>query len=356
VRDTPATDPRRRAHDRLDARRRDACDAGDHAAEADRARELLAVADPRATDELVGASRALLQALEHVALAAATDGARADAVAAWLAAATEAVVAIEERLTEEDVAIAGRRAALDPAVASLRRAEEATGLDPSPPSADLTRRERARGGPRPVSPGFVARHQEAIAALWARDGRAWWHERFVDRFGSEPPAGWWAEDPETGLGRVAPHRLEERWFDEADQAAFLAELEARYRSEAELPGRGEGRVSELDLARCVAAALPGEEIVRQARPPWLGARQSLDIYVPSLELAIEYQGEQHYLALAHWGGEAGLADRRELDERKRDACQRAGVRLVEWRYDEPVSIQAVRRRLGIAEGDRLSPT
>jgi len=37
------------------------------------------------------------------------------------------------------------------------------------------------------------------------------------------------------------------------------------------------------------------------------------------------------------GAEAGLAHRSELEERKRDACLRAGIRLVEWRYDEPVS-------------------
>jgi hypothetical protein len=127
-------------------------------------------------------------------------------------------------------------------------------------------------------------------------------------------------------------------------------MEARYRAELDLPARGEGWVSEIHLVRCVEAVLPGVEIVRQARPPWLDARQSLDVFIPSLELAIEYQGEQHYLALDHWGGEAGLADRRELDERKRDACLRAGIRLIEWRYDEPVSVGAVRARLGLTDG------
>ena len=128
-------------------------------------------------------------------------------------------------------------------------------------------------------------------------------------------------------------------------------METRYREEAGLPARGEGWVSERHLVGCVETALPGVEVVRQARPAWLGGGQSLDIFLPSLDLAIEYQGEQHYVALGHWGGEAGLAERRELDERKRDACLRAGVRLVEWRYDEPVSVDAVRRRLGLAEVD-----
>ena len=157
-------------------------------------------------------------------------------------------------------------------------------------------------------------------------------------------------------GRIAPGSDEEQWFDARDQAEFFAEMEARYRAEMDLPARGEGRVSELHLVRCVEAALPGVEIVRQARPSWLGGRQSLDIVIPSLAVAIEYQGEQHYLALAHWGGEIGLAARRELDERKRDACWRAGIRLIEWRYDEPVSVEAVRARLSLADASGPDPT
>jgi hypothetical protein len=121
-------------------------------------------------------------------------------------------------------------------------------------------------------------------------------------------------------------------------------MEARFRSEHELPGRGEGRVSEASLARAVEEALPGSQLVREARPAWLGS-QRLDIFLPALDLAIEYQGEQHYLPLEHWGGEAGLLARRDLDERKREACLRAGIRLVEWRYDEPISAARVRARL-----------
>ena len=60
------------------------------------------------------------------------------------------------------------------------------------------------------------------------------------------------------------------------------------------------------------------------------------------------------------GAEAGLAHRSELDERKRDerkrdACLRAGIRLVEWRYDEPVSVGAVRGRLGLPDGQVFFP-
>ncbi len=72
----------------------------------------------------------------------------------------------------------------------------------------------------------------------------------------------------------------------------------------------------------------------------LAAPQRLDIYVPSL--AIEYQGEQLFYPLDHLGGDQGLADRQAMDERKCEACRAAGVTLIEWRFDEPISDEAVR--------------
>ena len=345
-----AADPRRQAFDRLDRARRDACDAGDHGTELERAVALLAAADPRSAGDVILASLAHLQALEHLCRAMEQDGERSAAADRWRAAALEAHAALAERLEEDEASPNARRAALDPIASSLRRAQEAAGAELSRPAADLARRERARGGPRAQSQTFFDRHRDGIATLCARDGRGWWHERFVARFGSEPPDGWWLDDPlSAASGQIARGRDAEEWFDERDQAEFFAEMEARYRAETGLPARGEGWVSEIHLVRCVEAALPHVEIVRQARPPWLGAGQSLDILIPSLEVAIEYQGEQHYVALEHWDGEAGLAGRRELDERKRDACVRAGIRLVEWRYDEPVTVGAVRTRLGLPD-------
>ena len=69
----------------------------------------------------------------------------------------------------------------------------------------------------------------------------------------------------------------------------------------------------------------------QYRPEWLG-RQSLDLYIPSLRTAIEYQGIQHYLPVAFFGGEEALTQRQNLDRQKRELCEANEVRLVEWPY------------------------
>lgn len=323
------------------------CRSGEHETEAALGAWLVA----RAGDEVDAVRSAWLVrlvGLEHVLDAASAAGAEREAIDAAAGrlrdAAIEAYQALDEQISRADLTAGARRTILDPVVARLARAEVALGQPASAAVRDLERRLDAR---RVALPGttFLGKHGDAVREVARRDGREWWLERFIEQFGVEPPADWWVDDPEAPAGgRISPDHIADQWFDRADEAAFAEAMETRFRVDAELPLQGAGRTGQPHLRHCVAAALPGVPILEEASPEWLG-RQRLDLFLPSLGLAIEYQGEQHYAALPHWGGEAGLAARRELDERKRDACARAGVRLLEWRYDEAVSVAAVRRRL-----------
>ena len=87
--------------------------------------------------------------------------------------------------------------------------------------------------------------------------------------------------------------------------------------------------NELTLFHLVRKKYP--DTLYQYRPDWLG-RQSLDIYIPSLRTAIEYQGVQHYQPVEFFGGEEALAQRRELDLQKRQLCRENQIRLIEWPY------------------------
>lgn len=123
---------------------------------------------------------------------------------------------------------------------------------------------------------------------------------------------------------------------EALLGAFSSELRAaedsfrRARSIAEI---GRGWASETALVDLVRSIYPSA--VHQWRPAFLGL-QSVDIYVPSLNLAIEYQGEQHYRAISRFGGEEGFEATQSRDDRKRALLASNGVRLLEWRYDRPL--------------------
>jgi len=54
-----------------------------------------------------------------------------------------------------------------------------------------------------------------------------------------------------------------------------------------------------------------------------GQIMQLDVYIEDLKLAIEYQGEQHYLP-AYWTGK-DIEAQRIRDEEKRVACKQVGV-------------------------------
>lgn len=86
------------------------------------------------------------------------------------------------------------------------------------------------------------------------------------------------------------------------------------------------------------------DAIYQYHSGWLG-HQSLDVYVPSIATAFEYQGIQHYKAIEFFGGEIGLKKRLFLDKNKMDLCNRNGITLVEWKYDEPVTTISLDKKL-----------
>lgn len=46
-----------------------------------------------------------------------------------------------------------------------------------------------------------------------------------------------------------------------------------------------------------------------------------------------------------WGGEEGFKYRQKLDEQKRKLCIENNIKLIEWRYDEPISQIMLNKKL-----------
>lgn len=105
------------------------------------------------------------------------------------------------------------------------------------------------------------------------------------------------------------------------------ECENRYRSEIGIPKVGEGWISETTLYYDLKQAFPELDIVQHASPDWLG-RQHLDIYIPLLSLAIEYQGEQHFRPIEFFGGNDSYLKLIARDKRKKTICKRNGIELI----------------------------
>lgn len=100
--------------------------------------------------------------------------------------------------------------------------------------------------------------------------------------------------------------------------------------------------SELSLFTLTKKEYPDTRY--QFYPNWLKP-QNLDIYIPSLNIAIEYQGIQHYQSIDYFGGEKGFVHRQELDERKRNLCHENGVKLIIWAYTDDISIDNLKAKI-----------
>lgn len=112
------------------------------------------------------------------------------------------------------------------------------------------------------------------------------------------------------------------------------EIENDIRRRVGYPLRGEKYQGETNLYYSIKRLLPEEiTITRHYRPKWLQGLE-IDIYIEDLKIGFEYQGQQHYNEVKHWGGKKKLIEQQEHDKRKKEICQKMGIKLYEIRYDE----------------------
>lgn len=97
-------------------------------------------------------------------------------------------------------------------------------------------------------------------------------------------------------------------------------------------------VNEYKLFTLIRVLFPDAQYQHTA--DWL-EHQTVDIYIPSINCAIEYQGEQHYQAVGYFGGEEKLAEQGQMDEQKREKCRAHGITLLEWPYSLQIHMPSV---------------
>ena len=95
------------------------------------------------------------------------------------------------------------------------------------------------------------------------------------------------------------------------------------------PECGRNDLTEIKLYEDIKKQFP--DAIHTYKPKFLnttGKPQSLDIFIPSLNTAIEYQGRQHFVPISRYGGEEELVKTKERDERKYLLCKENRVRLL----------------------------
>jgi len=99
---------------------------------------------------------------------------------------------------------------------------------------------------------------------------------------------------------------------------------------------GETWTSETTLYYIIKGLYPYYKVIMHYRPEWLNGLE-LDIYIPALKLAFEYQGIQHFKPIEHWGGSSQLLKQKEHDKRKIKLCKAENVTLIHINYDEELT-------------------
>lgn len=105
-------------------------------------------------------------------------------------------------------------------------------------------------------------------------------------------------------------------------------IENEIRVERNLPKIGEGWISETDLFYKIKNKFSNYKVVHHSRPNWL-RRQHFDIYFPDLNIAIEYQGKQHFEEVEFFGGKESLETNLINDALKKEKCKLNNCILIE---------------------------
>ena len=96
-----------------------------------------------------------------------------------------------------------------------------------------------------------------------------------------------------------------------------------------LSGRGCPNCQESSLERDIRTLLFDNniEFEFQKRFEWLKPL-SLDFYLPKYNIAIECQGEQHFMPIEFFGGEEKFNKTKNYDKLKKELCEKNGIELL----------------------------
>lgn len=126
--------------------------------------------------------------------------------------------------------------------------------------------------------------------------------------------------------------------------AIEHEVERRLRVHFGFPARGKTLNNETVLFLICKAIFPAYTVERHARPSVLQGL-TLDIYVPELRIAMEYQGSQHFEPAYHLGGEKQFRMTLRRDRRKVKLCLENGISLVLFDVSDKLTEEYVREKL-----------
>lgn len=122
--------------------------------------------------------------------------------------------------------------------------------------------------------------------------------------------------------------IQARAFIEFELRKIVAKATKLFREESGLSPIGAKWRNEQLLLDRIKAKFEKEVVLGQGSPMWLKG-QRFDIWLPEHDLAIEYNGIQHYQPVNFFGGEEGFKAVQKRDQEKRRKCKENNVKLLE---------------------------
>lgn len=92
-------------------------------------------------------------------------------------------------------------------------------------------------------------------------------------------------------------------------------------------------VMEKHLFNLISNEFPSHTIISQYSPKWLKG-QRFDVFIEELNVAIEYNGIQHFKSIDFFGGDEGLVKTQFLDNQKREKSLKNGVKIFNIDYNQ----------------------
>ncbi len=129
-------------------------------------------------------------------------------------------------------------------------------------------------------------------------------------------------------------------FDKDDNVLLENELRQYFG----YPKIGEKWISETNLYKLIQEIFPDFNPIFHYRGKEMKGLE-LDIFIPELNLGIEYQGEQHFQAIEHWGGIEGLNRRKQNDKIKIQLCKENKYHFVEFSFKDDINRDFVIEKL-----------
>lgn len=115
--------------------------------------------------------------------------------------------------------------------------------------------------------------------------------------------------------------------------------------------------SEELVYSCVKKICKRNKIIYQHRPFFLvspkGGQMSYDVFITGLNIAIEYQGKQHFEPVEYFGGQQAFESTKARDELKKKLSMEHGIKLIYVNYWEDISIELLKNKIfGVEPKDK----